>query len=98
MNFDTRRIVILVFAFLLVWVVVGCATSDSKTSEIDVVDTAKVPLEIHNTPQQPFSSKQIGNQVGDIAPEFSVSLSSGETLSYSRVEPIPTFLFFFIPT
>ena len=98
MNFDTRQIATLVFEFLLVLVVVGCATSDLKTSEIDVVDTTQVPLEIGHTPQPTFSSNQLGNQVGDIAPEFTVLLSSGEILSYSRVEAIPTFLFFFIPT
>ena len=98
MNFDTRQIATLVFELLLVLAFVGCVISDSKTSGIDVVDTTQVPLEIGHTPQPDFSSNQLGNQVGDIAPEFSVALSNGKTLSYSRIEPIPTFLFFFIPT
>ena len=42
---------------------------------------------------------QIGNSVGDAAPDFSIQLTNGETISYAtlRDDGMPLFLFFFSP-
>ena len=48
---------------------------------------------------QNASIRKVGNAVGDIAPDFSIPLTNGETVSYStlRSDRIPVFLFFFSP-
>ena len=43
-------------------------------------------------------ARQVGNNIGDIAPEFSILLTSGETISHFRGDSVPTFLYFFSPT
>lgn len=40
---------------------------------------------------------QVGDNIGDIAPGFSILLTNGETISHSQGDGIPTFLFFFSP-
>lgn len=43
---------------------------------------------------------QTGNEIGYLAPEFSILTTTGEEISYSgsRINGIPKFLFFFSPT
>ena len=46
-----------------------------------------------------ISGVQVGNSVGDLAPDFSVLLTNGETISNAalRNDRTPVFLFFFSP-
>jgi hypothetical protein len=41
--------------------------------------------------------RRVGNGIGDMAPEFNILLTTGETVSYSdfRRDSTPIFLFFF---
>ena len=68
----------------------GCSseTLPQKSSE----DT------IHSEYQtEEISGTQVGNSVGDQAPDFRVLLANGEVISYStlRHDRMPVFLFFF---
>ena len=42
-------------------------------------------------------ARQVGNNIGDLAPEFSILLTNGESISHFRNARVPTFLYFFSP-
>ena len=46
------------------------------------------------------TNRRVGNKVGDISPDFSILLTTGETLYSSNIrsDRMPVFLFFFSPT
>ena len=46
------------------------------------------------------TNRRVGHKVGDISPDFSILLTTGETLYSSNIrsDRIPVFLFFFSPT
>ena len=52
-----------------------------------------------NSKIQRTSDTKIGNLIGDQAPDFSVLLTNGETISHAtlRNDRTPVFLFFFSP-
>ena len=47
-----------------------------------------------------YTNRRVGNKVGDISPDFSILLTTGETLYSSNIrsDRMPVFLFFFSPT
>ena len=59
-------------------------------------------LPVNNIPSehQNASTRQVGHSVGDVAPDFIIPLTTGETVSYStlRSDRMPIFLFFFSPS
>ena len=77
-------------ALCLALVLSGMACSDEK---MGFTGNHILPSDVND------SGREVGYQVGDIAPEFNIPLTTGETVSYStfRSDRTPLFLFFFSP-
>ena len=91
------------------------ATVEARAKELVAVQPTTTPVvfvkEVAPT-DTPFASKspavggedhtnrRVGNKVGDISPDFSILLTTGEPLYSStiRSDRIPVFLFFFSPS
>ena len=72
------------------------------------VPTATTPHKPTDTPSankspaiggEDRTNRRVGNKIGDISPDFSILLTTGETLYSStiRSDRMPVFLFFFTP-
>ena len=70
---------------------------ESNTSlPTDIPSTHKPPV----VGGEDHTNRRVGHKVGDISPDFSILLTTGETLYSSNIrsDRMPVFLFFFSPT
>ena len=70
---------------------------ESNTSlPTDIPSTHKPPV----VGGEDHANRRVGHKVGDISPDFSILLTTGETLYSSNIrsDRMPVFLFFFSPT
>ena len=83
----TAAVVLTVFVILMLSGL-GCSDGQREVS-VDNVSSGN----------QRSPAMQIGNSVGDAAPDFDIRLTNGETISYAtlRDDRMPVFLFFYSP-
>jgi hypothetical protein len=83
-----KRIFLLTVSVSLILSQISCLNGGGETDLVPI-----------NSKIQETSDAKIGNLIGDQAPDFSVLLTNGETVSYAtlRNEKMPTLLFFFSP-
>ena len=70
---------------------------ESNTSLPTDIPSAHKPLVVGG---EDHTNRRVGHKVGDISPDFSILLTTGETLYSSNIrsDRMPVFLFFFSPT
>ena len=72
-------------------------TRESNTSLPTDIPSAHKPPVVGG---EDHTNRRVGHKVGDISPDFSILLTTGETLYSSNIrsDRMPVFLFFFSPT
>ena len=88
--------------------VLGCTkmACGAFISTSDPGSNTPIPIDTPSASKPPavggedHANRRVGNQVGDISPDFSILLTTGETLYSStiRSDRTPAFLFFFSPS
>ena len=81
------------------------ATPYPTYTPVPTATTPHIPTDTPSASKSPavgredHTNRRVGNKVGDISPDFSILLTTGETLYSStiRSDRMPVFLFFFTP-
>ena len=81
------------------------ATPYPTYTPVPTATTPHIPTDTPSASKSPavggehHTNRRVGNKIGDISPDFSILLTTGETLYSStiRSDRMPVFLFFFTP-
>lgn len=89
MNLRSVSLPLIVISYITI---IACGSTQT-TQNLDVSAKSKDHTIADTTP----TLRKVGGEIGDVAPDFQILLTTGETVSYSdfRRTETPIFLFFF---